>query len=64
MNTRPPGTRSTGSAPGKSAGSSGRSATVTYPVSATNAANCAFVTACRSRRNGSTCRSWAGPSSG
>ena len=32
MNTIDPGTRFSGGAPGKSAGSSGRSATVTYPV--------------------------------
>ena len=43
VNTSDPGTRFSGGAPGKSAGSSGRSATVTYPVAPTNAANCAFV---------------------
>src|SRR5262245_317653 len=54
VNESDPGTRFSGGAPGKSFGSSGRSATVTYSVSATNAANWAFVTWHRSIENPST----------
>ena len=44
VKTSEPGTRFSAGAPGKSAGSSGRSATVTYPASSTNSAKRAFVT--------------------
>jgi hypothetical protein len=63
-NTRAPGSRSSAAKSGNSAGSSGRSATVTYPVSATNCENCPLVTGCCSIAKGSTYRSWIGPSSG
>ncbi len=54
VNTSEPGTRFSAGAPGKSAGSSGRSATVTYPVSATKAAKRRLVTWWRSIQNPST----------
>ncbi|SKZ66846.1 Uncharacterised protein [Mycobacteroides abscessus subsp. abscessus] len=45
-------------------GSISRSATVTYPVALTNAANCALVTGCRSIAKAPMRRSCAGRSSG
>jgi hypothetical protein len=63
-NTIEPGCRLSAGASGKSAGSGSRSATVTYPVSATNAANSAFVTVVASIEKASTRTRWVGASSG
>ena len=64
VNTIDPGCRFSGGAPGKAAGSSGRSATVRYPVARTNAAYSRFVTWVRFIRKLSTDTVWAGASSG
>jgi hypothetical protein len=61
---REPGTSIEGSAPGYMAGSGARSATVVYPVSATNSLNCPAVTACRSIQNPPTSIRPVGASSG
>ena len=53
-----------GSASGYCAGSSGRSATVTYPVAFTNLRNCATVTGCSSIQKPSTSTRRTGRSSG
>jgi hypothetical protein len=63
VKTSEPGARFSAGAPGKSLGSSGRSATVTYPVAATNASNCRLVTAWRSIQKPSTETWWTGASS-
>lgn len=49
-----PGTSSAGSASGKSAPSGARSATVTWPLSATKRPNCSFVTAVASTHGSPT----------
>ncbi len=64
VNTIEPGWRFSAGAPGKSAGSSGRSATVWYPVASTNAAYSALVTWCGAILNPSTVTGCAGDSSG
>ena len=63
VNTIEPGWRLAAGAPGKSAGSSGRSATVTYPVAATNAAYSSFVTAYGLIANAGSATSRTGASS-
>src|SRR5262249_58195750 len=63
VNTSEPGTRFSGGAPGKSAGSRGRSATVTYPVCSTKAANRRFVTWTPSIQKPSTATERTGASS-
>ena len=51
VNTAEPGTRSSGGAPGMSAAVGVRSATVTYPVALTKAANASLVTSVASIQN-------------
>ena len=63
VNTIDPATRFSGGASGKSRGSSGRSATVRWPVAATNTPNWAFMTWKRSIQKPSTVTAWAGASS-
>src|SRR5215510_11546701 len=63
-NTADPGTSLSSGTPGKSFGSSRRSATVTNPVAFTNRWNSAFVTGVRSIQNPSTETRCAGSASG
>jgi hypothetical protein len=62
--TSDPGASMAGSAPGYSAGSSGRSEIVKWPVAATKAANRAFVTVVSSIQKPPTLARCAGRSSG
>src|SRR4029453_323948 len=59
-----PGTSLSRGTPGKSFGSSGRSATVTYDVAFTNRSNSAFVTGVRSIQKPATSTGWTGSASG
>jgi hypothetical protein len=63
LKTTAPGTRTSGGTPGKSFGSGFRSATVTYPVSRTNRANCSFVTGVLSIQKPSSSTGWIGRAS-
>src|ERR1041385_377533 len=61
--TTEPGTKSATATSGNFLGSSGRSATVTYPVAFTNRANSSLVTSFLSIQNPLTTTSWAGRAS-
>src|SRR5215510_14528149 len=63
-NTPDPGTSLSSGTPGKSFGSSCRSATVTYPVAFTNRSNSALVTGVRSIQNPSSETRCTGSASG